>query len=212
MQWYAETPVRRSRQVVGDLLVLGWVIVWVLIGRWTFGLVSLLAAPAEPLRAAGATVEGRLDEVAGRIGEVPLVGDRLTGPFTDAADAGGSLVQAGDSLDSAVDRVAWLLAILVAATPILLVAGAYLALRVTYLRRATAIARLREAPSTLELLALRSLVTQPPARLARIHADPLEQWRAGDADTVAALAGLELSRLGLRSVPSLTARAARGEV
>lgn len=201
MQWYAETPVRRSRQVVGDLLVLGWVIVWVLIGRWTFGLVSLLAAPADPLRSAGTTVQGRFDEVADRIGEVPLVGDRLTGPFTGAADAGGSLVQAGDSLDNAVNRVAWLLAVLVAAVPIVLVAGAYLALRVTYLRRATAIARLRQAPGTVELLALRALVTQAPATLARVHPDPLEQWRAGDPDTVAALAGLELRRLGLRSVP-----------
>lgn len=201
MQWYAETPVRRSRQVIGDLLVLGWVIAWVLIGRWTFDLVSLLAAPADPLRSAGTTVQGRFEEVAGRIGEVPLVGDRLTGPFTGAADAGGSLVQAGDSLDSAVNRVAWLLAILVAVIPILLVAGAYLTLRVIYLRRATAIARLREAPGTLELLALRALVSQSPATLARVHPDPLEQWRAGDTDTVAALAGLELRRLGLRSVP-----------
>lgn len=201
MQWYAETPVRRSRQVVGDLLVLVWVIVWVLIGRWTFDLVSLLAAPADPLRSAGTTVQGRFNEVASRISEVPLVGHRLTGPFTGAADAGGSLVQAGDSLETAVNRVAWLLAILVAIVPILLVAGAYLALRVTYLRRVTAIARMREAPGTAELLALRALVTQAPATLAQVHPDSLEQWRGGDPDTVAALAGLELRRLGLRSAP-----------
>lgn len=201
MQWYAETPARRTRQLIGDLCVLAWVILWVLVGRWTFSLVRGLAAPADPLRSAGTSVRDRMDEVAGQVGDVPLVGDRLTAPFQGAADAGGSLVSAGDALDSAATRVAWLLSLVVAVTPILLVAGAYLFLRVTYVRRATALARLREAPHTMELLALRALVSQAPARLARIHPDPLERWRAGDPATVDALAGLELRRLGLRAAP-----------
>jgi hypothetical protein len=198
MQWYAETHARRTRQVIGDLLILGWVILWLLVARWTFSLVRGLAAPADPLRRAGTAVRDRMDEVAGQVGDLPLVGDQLTGPFRGAADAGASLVSAGDSLDSSVTRVAWLLSTVVAATPILIVAGAYLVLRITYVRKASALARLREAPSTMQLLALRALVSQPPAQLARVHADPLEQWRAGDPATVSALAGLELRRLGLR--------------
>src|SRR5690606_36608298 len=43
MQWYAETPARRTRQLIGDLCVLAWVILWILIGRWTFSLVRGLA-------------------------------------------------------------------------------------------------------------------------------------------------------------------------
>lgn len=201
MHWYAETPVRRTRQIVGDLLVLLWVVLWVLLGRWTFSLVRLLAAPADPLRSAGGTVQDRLTEVAERVGEVPLVGDQLTSPFTGAADAGTSLVTAADALDSGVTRVAWVLALLLAATPILLVVGAYLAVRLTTARRAAAMGRLREGESALELLALRALVTQTPARLVRVNPDPLAAWRAGEDSTVRALAGLELQRLGLRPVP-----------
>ncbi|WP_143553865.1 hypothetical protein [Serinicoccus sp. CNJ-927] len=46
MRWYADAPARRSRQVTADLLVLAWVVLWVLVGRWVFGLVMTLAAPA----------------------------------------------------------------------------------------------------------------------------------------------------------------------
>ncbi|WP_109471260.1 hypothetical protein [Ornithinimicrobium cavernae] len=201
MHWYAETPARRTRQVVGDLLALAWVLLWLLIARWTFDLVRLLAAPADPLRASGTTVQRRMSEVAGQVGEVPLVGDRLTGPFTGAADAGGSLISAGDALDSAVTRVAWLLSVFVAAVPILVVAGAYVLLRYAWARRASELGRLRQGTHALELLALRALVHQSPRRLARVAQDPLAGWRTGDADTVRALADLELGRLGLRAGP-----------
>ena len=199
MQWYAETPVRRTRQIIGDLLVLLWVVLWVLVARWTYSLIRMLAAPADPLRSAGGTVQDRLTEVADRVGEVPLVGDQLTSPFTGAADAGTSLVEAANALDRSVTRLAWVLALLVAATPILLVLAAYLAERVTAARRAAAMGRLRAGESALELLALRALVTQTPGRLVRVHADPLSAWRSGDQEAITALAGLELKRLGLRA-------------
>lgn len=198
MQWYAETPARRTRQVIGDLLAVGWVILWVLIARWTFDLVRLLAVPAGALRTAGITVQTRMDDVAGQIGEVPLVGDRLTGPFTGAADAGGSLVSAGDALDSGVTRVAWLLSVFVGAVPILFVVGAYLLLRSLWARRTTELARLRESDGALELLALRALVHQSPRALVRVDPDPLAAWRAGDEQAISNLAGLELARVGLR--------------
>ncbi|WP_114907572.1 hypothetical protein [Ornithinimicrobium murale] len=199
MHWYAETPARRTRQVIGDALALGWVVLWVLVARWTFDLVRLLAAPAGPLRTAGTTVETRMDDVADQIGEVPLVGDRLTGPFTGAADAGESLVSAGDALDSGVTRVAWLLSVFVGAVPILFVAGGYLLVRYLWARRAHELGRLRQGDSAQELLALRALVHQSPRRLVRVDADPLAAWRTGDEHTIRELAGLELKRLGLRA-------------
>lgn len=198
MHWYAETPARRTRQIIGDGLVAAWVLAWVLIARWSFDLVRLLAAPAGPLRAAGTTVQSRMDDVAGQIGEVPLVGESLTGPFTGAAGAGGSLVSAGDALDSGVTRVAWLLSVLVGAVPILCVLGTYVVLRCLWARKTTELARLREGAGALELLALRALVNQAPRRLVRIDPDPLGAWRAGDEQVVSDLAGLELARLGLR--------------
>lgn len=201
MQWYAETRARRTRQVVADLLVLGWVVLWVLVGRWAFGLVSALARPAEPLRAAGSAVQDRMTEVAESIGDTPLVGDRLEDPFLGAANAGGALVSAGDNLESAVERMATLVGLLTAGVPILLVLGAYLLVRLYYARRTGAMAAFRDAPGGAELLALRALVTQKPARLAAIGPDPLHGWRTGDQEQVAALAALELRRLGLRAAP-----------
>lgn len=201
MQWYAETRTRRTRQVVADLLVLAWVVVWVLVGRWVYSMVSALSAPADPLRSAGQGVQSRATEIATTIGETPLVGDRLTGPFEGVASAGGSLVSAGDTLESAVHRVATLVGTLTALVPVVLVLGVYLLVRLAYARRAGALARFRAADGSTDLLALRALVHQTPARLAAVGADPLAAWRAGDQEQITALAAMELRRLGLRPTP-----------
>jgi len=201
MQWYAETRARRTRQVVADLLVLGWVIAWVLVGRWVFGLVNALSRPADSLRSAGSGVQDRMTEIADNIGDTPLVGDRLEAPFLGVANAGGSLVSAGDTLESAVHRVATLVGLLTALVPILLVVAAYLLVRVLYARRAGALAGFRDSAGGTQLLALRALVTQKPAQLAKVGEDPLGAWRAGDPEQVSALAALELRRLGLRAAP-----------
>ncbi|MCK0113144.1 hypothetical protein MWU75_13420 [Ornithinimicrobium sp. F0845] len=201
MQWYAETRSRRTRQIIADLIVLGWVILWVLVGRWGFGLVNALSRPADSLRSAGSGVQDRMTEIAGNIGDTPLVGDRLEAPFTGVANAGGALVSAGDSLESAVHRVATLVGLLTAGVPIVLVLGVYLLVRVASARRSAAMAAFRDAPGSAELLALRALVTQKPARLAKVGEDPLGGWRSGDQEQVSALAALELRRLGLRAAP-----------
>lgn len=201
MQWYAETSARRTRQIAADLVVLGWVIVWVLVGRWVHGLIQGLSAPADPLRSAGSSVQSRAQEIASTIGDTPLVGDRLTGPFEGVAHAGGSLVSAGDTLESSVNRVATLVGSLTALVPIILVLGCYLLVRVLRARRAGAMARFRDAEGSVDLLALRALVNQKPTRLATVGADPLSAWRGGDQEQIAALAAMELRRLGLRAVP-----------
>ncbi|QDO88672.1 hypothetical protein FNH13_10290 [Ornithinimicrobium ciconiae] len=201
MQWYAETPARRTRQVIADLVVLAWVVLWVLVGRWIYSLVSALSAPADPLRTAGQRVQTRAEEIATTIGDTPLVGDRLTGPFEGVASAGGSLVTAGDSLESAVHRVATLVGTLTALVPIVLVVAAYLLVRVVAARRAGALARFRDSEGALDLLALRALVNQKPTRLAAVGADPLSGWRSGDQEQISALAAMELRRVGLRPTP-----------
>lgn len=199
MRWYADAPARRSRQVTADLLVLGWVVAWVLVGRWVFGLVMTLAAPADPLRSAGTGLESRMTEVAGRVIEIPLVGDQLDAPFTGAAGVGTDLVSAGDRLESGVRTVAWLVSLLSAGTPILLVLLVWAALRVAWVRRARALGREVGDPQSQQLLALRALVHQDPGRLQELHPDPVGAWRSGDPEAVRALADLELARVGLRS-------------
>ncbi len=199
MHWYAETPRRRTRQVVGDLLVLAWVVGWVLIGQWVHGLISALSAPAGPLRSAGTELTERMSDIAGRITEIPLVGGDLDAPFEGAAGVGNDLVAAGDQLEQSVDRVAWVVSVLAAGTPIVLVLGAYLLLRWLGARRAAALGRDRQQPQAQELLALRALVHQSPRRLQAVVDDPLGAWRSGDPALIADLADLELRQVGLRS-------------
>lgn len=200
MRWYAETPGRRSREFVADLLVAGWVVGWVVIARFVHALVSALSAPAGPMRAAGDSLERRMLDVSDRITSVPLVGDDLQRPFAATASAGTNLTAAAGELESSVDQVALWMALLTAGTPILLVLGLYLFVRVRSRRAAATLATYRDRPELQALLALRGLVNSSPAQLSAISEDPLSAWRAGDPDVVAALANLELRTGGLRPV------------
>ncbi|GAA4886346.1 hypothetical protein GCM10025788_28670 [Serinicoccus chungangensis] len=201
MRWYADAPARRSRQVLADLLVLGWVVLWVLVGRLVFDLVMTLAAPAVPLRAAGTGLESRMEEVAGRVTEIPLVGDELDAPFTGAAGVGTDLVTAADRLETGVRTVAWLVSVLSTVTPVLIVVLLWLVLRLSWVRRARSLGRELHDPRSQELLALRALVHQHPRRLQQLSDDPVAAWRSGDPATIRALADLELAEVGLRARP-----------
>ncbi|MFX0539572.1 hypothetical protein ACQBAT_07670 [Ornithinimicrobium sp. Y1847] len=201
MRWYADAPWRRTRQIVADLSVVAWVVLWVLIGRWVFALVSTLAAPADPLRGAGSSLRDRMSDVAGTVGRVPLVGDELTTPFSGAAGVGTDLITAGDRLESSVRTVAWVVSLLSAGTPILLVVLAWGLARWLWIRRAGRLGREVEDPESQELLALRALVRQDVRRLQRVHADPVAAFRSGDPAALRALADLELAEVGLRSRP-----------
>lgn len=201
MRWYADTSWRRSRQVIADLSVLAWVVAWVLVGRWVFALVTTLAAPADPLRQAGTSLRDRMTEAAARVTEVPLVGESLGSPFTGAAGVGTDLVVAGDRLEDSVRTVAWVVSLLAAATPILVVVLLWALVRVSWARRAASLGRALDDPQSQELLALRALVRQDPRRLQQLHPDPVAAWRSGDPEALRALADLELAQVGLRSRP-----------
>lgn len=199
MRLYATHPARRARQVLADLLVLAWVVLWVLVGRWVFGLVMTLAAPADPLRRAGGTLHDRMTDAAAAAVKVPIVGDELDGPFEGVAGVGTDLSSAGDRLESSVRTVAWVVSLLSAGTPVLLVLLAWGLVRIAWVRRAAALGREVSDPESVELLALRALVRQHPRRLQGLFADPVGAFRSGDPASLRALADLELAELGLSS-------------
>ncbi|HSP60669.1 MAG TPA: hypothetical protein VLO09_06375 [Ornithinimicrobium sp.] len=201
MRLYADAPARRARQVAADLFVLGWVLAWVLVGRWVFDLVMTLARPAVPLRSAGTGLSDRMEDLAGRIAEIPLVGDRLDAPFTGAAGVGADLVAAGDQLESSVRTVAWVVSLLSAGTPVILVVLAWALLRLVWVSRSSALGREVSDPEAQQLLALRALVRQHPRRLQELYPDPVAAFRSGDPEVLRRLADLELAQLGLRSRP-----------
>lgn len=194
---YAQTPARRSRQILSDVAVLCWVLAWVAIARWLDHQVLRLAAPGRSLEDAGRNLAGSLDSAGRRIGDLPFAGDALQAPFTAAGDAGRTLEHAGAVQQHAVGRLAFWLSFLLAALPILFVVGWWLVTRLRWSRRATAAASLKATSADLDLFALRALARQPLAALHRIAPDPAEAWRRRDPATVRALARLELRELGL---------------
>lgn len=199
MRLYADAPARRARQVAADLFVLAWAVAWILLGRWVFDLVLTLARPAVPLRSAGTGLSERMEDIAGRIGQVPLVGDQLDAPFTGAAAVGEDLVSAGDQLETSVRTVAWVVSLLTAGTPVLLVLLAWALLRLSWVRRAASLGHEVSDPRSQQLLALRALVRQHPRRLQQVHPDPVAAFRSGDPELLRRLADLELAQVGLRT-------------
>ncbi|WP_258076883.1 MULTISPECIES: hypothetical protein [Thermobifida] len=85
--------------------------------------------------------------------------------------------------------------------------GAWLPVRLRWIRQASQARQLTRLPGEAgtRLLALRALTAAPVPALCRLHDDPAEAWRSGDERVVAELAALELRRLGLhpaRPAPS----------
>ena len=199
MTLYAERPGRRARQVATDLGVVALVGLFARLGQALYRLVERLRAPGRALEDAGGGLAGRLDEVAGQVRRLPVVGPALRSPFEGAADAGRGLARAGAEQADAVHALALRLGALVALLPIAYVLSRYLPARLAWVREASAGAALRAAGADLELFALRAVARRPLAELRRASADPTADLAARRFDRLAAL---ELEALGLRPPPS----------
>ena len=204
MKLFADTPVRRTLQVVADLTFVAWLVLWVWIGLAVHDGTLELAGPGRQTDASASAMAEQLRDAGGRLGEAPLVGDELAVPFDKAAEASDGIAAAGRDTVRAVERLALLLGLSVALIPILIVSAIHLPLRWRFIREATAGAKFIDAQEDLDLFALRALANQPMRVLARVSDDPAGAWRARDPDVVRQLAALELADVGLRP-PTLPA-------
>jgi hypothetical protein len=141
---------------------------------------------------------GGLADAGNQVHRVPVGGDALAAPFNRAADGARSIAAAGRQQVEIAHDMAWILALLLLAVPVALVLLGWLPWRLRWIRRASSASGLRRYPPGQDLLALRALANQPLRRLSTVDEDPVAAWRRGDTAVVAALAGLELRRLGLR--------------
>ena len=155
MKLFADTPVRRTVQVLADLLFVAWLVLRVRIGMAVHDGTMELAGPARQTDSAATSMAEQLRDADGRLGEAPLVGDELSVPFDKAADASDGIASAGRDTVAAVERLALLLGLSVALIPILVVAVLHLPLRWRFVREATAAARFIDAQEDLDLFALR---------------------------------------------------------
>jgi hypothetical protein len=199
MRFYAERPARVARQVLADLLVIGWVWVVVTTAKAARSLVGQLQGPAGALASAGRSIEDTFGGAAETASRIPLVGEDLARALGLGTGAGESLAAAGQRQQQIIDTVGLWAAIAMvafAAVPVVLL---WLYVRLRYARTAgsAVVARARDV----DLLALRALAHQPTRQLLRVSGDPAGAWRREERGVVDDLAALELRALGLRSRP-----------
>jgi hypothetical protein len=159
--------------------------------------VSTIAAVGRQVETGANGVSDNLNSAGDSTDNVPLIGDTLSKPLRAASEAALDIASAGHSLDTTASWLAWVLALAVAAPPILFVAMPWLLLRVRFFRRKWTALTLAATPAGEQLLALRALANRPLAKLAAISVDPVGAWRREDAAAIHGLAALELRAAGV---------------
>jgi len=198
MRIYAAAPARATRQIVADLLFVLWLVLWVWMAVTVHDTTMLLAGPGRQTEESATALSEKLRDAGGSLDDLPLVGDGISTPFDEAAQASDGIAAAGRAQVEAVEDLAFWLGLAVGAIPILVVAAFYLPLRWRFIRRASAGQRYVDAVEDLDLFALRALARQPMHVLAKISDDPAGAWRRRDPVITRTLAELELRASGLR--------------
>ena len=194
---YASRPARRAGQLLGDALVLAWVVGWAVVGVLVDRTVSLLAGPARETARSAERIRGSFSDAAGQAAQVPGLGEQLRRPFDSASGSLGELVASADRQVAVVERVAALTGWLAFLIPVAVVLALWLPRRIRFHRRAKAAQTFLDSGADLDLFALRALAGQPMHVLAAISPDPVAAWRAGDRAVITRLAEVELRRSGL---------------
>ncbi|MDO0974754.1 hypothetical protein [Mycolicibacterium frederiksbergense] len=195
---YATRPGRLLAQLVSDVTVLIWTVIWVMVGSAVYTAVATIAEVGRQVQDGADGVAGNLNTAGDSADDFPLIGDALAGPLRAASDAAGEIAGAGQSLDSTATWLAWVLALAVAATPILAVAMPWLFLRLRFFRRKLTVLTLASTHAGQELLAMRALANRPLAKLTAIDPDPIGAWRRDDRPAIRGLALLEIHAAGVK--------------
>jgi hypothetical protein len=196
---YSDVRSQRFWQVVGDLMLVGWIWLCVALGLLVFRITNALGAPGRKAAEAGDGLAGDLRRLSEPIGKVPVVGDQLRSPVDGAAGAAGKLAEAGRDQAHAVEQLAYVLAGVTIGLPVLFALLIWLPRRIRFSRRATAARKFIDSAADLDLFALRAMANQPMHRLAKISDDPVAAWRNGDTAVITELADLELRSTGLKA-------------
>lgn len=203
---YATTPGRLLVQLASDVIVAIWVWIWVLVGIAVHSAIATIAAVGRQVQSGATGIATNLSSAGDSSHKVPLVGDAFSKPLRAASEAALDLAGAGANLDETASWLAVLLAIAVAATPILAVGMPWLFLRIRFFRRKLMVTALARTPAGEQLLALRALANRPLRKLTEINPDPVGAWRYQDVPAIRGLAALELRSAGVASPPEWNGR------
>ena len=132
---YASRPHRVAIQIVSDIVVISWTALWVWIGTAVYTAVALIADAGRTVQTGANGVAANLDAAGQSAGKVPLIGHALSSPLASAGNAARDIANAGHNLDTTASWLAVLLALAVAAPPILALAMPWLFFRLRFLER-----------------------------------------------------------------------------
>ena len=197
MGLYAAQPARRAGQLLGDGLVVAWVLGWAVVGVLVDRTVSLLAGPARETARTAERIAGGFSDAAGQAGQVPGLGEQLRRPFDSASGPLAELIASADRQVAVIERVAALTGWLAFVIPVAVVLAFWLPRRIHFHRRARAAQAFLDSSADVDLFALRALAAQPLHVLAAISPDPVAAWRTGDRAVITRLAEVELRSSGL---------------
>ncbi|MBA0047943.1 hypothetical protein [Mycobacteroides sp. LB1] len=194
---YSTRPGRLLTQLFSDVAVAIWTTIWVFVGLAVHGAVSAIAEVGRQVKDGADGISDNLNSAGDSAHKIPLVGDKVGGPLRAASEAAGDLAGAGHNLDTTATWLAVVLAIAVAAPPILAFAGPWIFLRIRFFRRKLIAVQLAATPTGEQLLALRALANRPLNKLTVVTADPVAAWRAQDTASIRGLAAVELKAAGI---------------
>ena len=196
MKFYAERPSRLAAQVCGDLLLAGWMAGWLWLGLRLHDEIEALARPTRRVGEASTGLANALTGTSDQVRNLQLVGDVLAAPF-DAIIAGTrELATASTTSQESLARLADLAVPLTALFPVLFALTLWLALRGRWIRRATAVTRLRRTGEGEGLLAAQALTS---ARIDQLAGFDLDDNPLADPVSRRRLAMFALRQLGLRT-------------
>ncbi|OFS11692.1 hypothetical protein [Kytococcus sp. HMSC28H12] len=199
MAWYSSAPARRSVQVLSDLAMAGWTLLWVLVGRAAHHHVLERFAPAERLVESGDRINDGVQGADQRLSDLPLVGDLASGVLDGLLGVGDPVTETGRELLASGERLADTMWLAVTGLPVLTALLVWLPVRLHFaVRSAATAANLRRVDDPEALLALRGLATLPVGTLASIDRDPVAAWRRGDEEVVHELARAQARELGVQ--------------
>jgi hypothetical protein len=194
---YSTKPLRLFAQLMSDITVSVWTMIWVFVGLAVHSAISTIADAGRQVESGSKGVADNLASAGDGTQHIPLLGDAVSKPLTAASQAALDIAGAGHDLDTTASWLAVLLAMAVAAPPILIAVVPWLLLRLRFFRRKWVVTALAATPAGEQLLALRALTNRSPGKLAAVSPDPVGGWRREDPVTIRALAALELRAAGI---------------
>jgi hypothetical protein len=204
---YSDNPGRRAGQLVVDLVVVSWVVVWALAGHLVRTGMETVAERGYDVESRAGSAAAKLDTAQDAANRIPLLGDQLGRPFSATGDAVRSFGESGQGFGDWFTQWAWPIALAVALVPVVALVPLWLVLRVRFARRARAARQLAVMPGGARLLALRALATHPVEVLVKVGPDPLAAFEGRHPGAIDHLARLELASCGVRvhgALPALT--------